>query len=474
MGVANPIWLWGMFGLMVPIAIHLLSRKDMRVIHVGSLRHLEHTTTRQAIRIHLNAYLLLALRCLIVALAAMILAGVYLSNQTISTRWLLVEGNLGQETKWRSFIDSLEAEGYESRRLQEGFPLVAENEEDHSIPDYWKLYQQLSDMQLDRCIVISHDRIVGFSGSQPSRNANITWLTAPSKSARFVLIAARTPGDSVVMRVGQSNETLTSFQTLRLPASQERAAMHAWSDASNEMDTLATAPRTNVPASDVALFNNVLPPVRVVLSGTTIADEERRVIRAAVRAIDENGILRVALNETHPSDVSEGDWLIWLSADEPPASKITNVIRRSPDLQGTEVRTTAGRHNAPLIVRAQPCGHRAQGAGGNEKIPDVADEADVSNCWTITQLLTPSAALSARFTLQLATLLLDDANRKLNGTARPHDRRQLPDTEIFSAQAVTAAKRSSPEKRGSAGDVLAIVLVLLLATERFIANRQQL
>ena len=45
MGVANPIWLWGMLGLMVPIAIHLLSRKDMRVIHVLSLPRLTRSSS---------------------------------------------------------------------------------------------------------------------------------------------------------------------------------------------------------------------------------------------------------------------------------------------------------------------------------------------------------------------------------------------------------------------------------------------
>ena len=250
--------------------------------------------------------------------------------------------------------------------------------------------------------------------------------------------------------------------------------MQTWSDASNETDTIESATGANLQARDVTLLNKVMRPVRVVLSGTTIADEERRVIRAALRAIDENGFMPIELTEIKPGEVRQGDWLIWLSSDEPPASQIANVIFKSRDFQAAEMLPANGRLNTPLIVRARQCGNTIQGANGKDKTPGVSAVTAGGNCWIITQPLTPSTALSGQFTLQLATLLLNDANRQLNLTARQHDHRQLPETETFSTQLATATHRNSSEKKGSAGDVLAIVLVALLATERFIANRQQL
>src|SRR4030095_14398281 len=112
MGVVNPIWLWGLTGLALPIAIHLLSRKDVRVIRIGSLRHLENAITRQAIRIRLHAYGLLALRCLIVTLITLLLAGLYFTGDTKDVRWLLIESGLEQSAHWRIVIDSLQAAGY--------------------------------------------------------------------------------------------------------------------------------------------------------------------------------------------------------------------------------------------------------------------------------------------------------------------------------------------------------------------------
>ena len=46
MQFVNAIWLWGLTGLIIPIGIHLLSRKQGKVIRFGSIRHLDETSTR--------------------------------------------------------------------------------------------------------------------------------------------------------------------------------------------------------------------------------------------------------------------------------------------------------------------------------------------------------------------------------------------------------------------------------------------
>lgn len=475
MGVANPIWLWGLLGLTVPVIIHLLSRKDMRVIRVGSLRHLEQATTRQSIRIHLHAYLLLALRCLIVALVTMIVAGLYLSKRSHATQWLVVEESLERDESWRSVIDSLEAQGYEARRLQPGFPLLSRTGEDHAVPDYWLLAEQLSDLQLDRCVVISLTRLVGFAGERPRQKANISWLSASPDSTRFVLIAHRAPGDSVVMRTGRSNETQTTYETVRLPSNEARAAIRAWSGTPPASD-VSSPPNNGTLAEDtVEITTKNMHPVRVVVSGTAIAEEERRVMSAALRAIDGNGILPIEVKEVQPGDLPEADWLIWLSADQPPPNQITNFIGRSREVATTAVTTTTLRYDAPLLTRDWQCSSIPQESEKNEDTSSSADAVRVRNCWVITQPLTVSAAVRGQLTLRLATLLLGDANRKLNRTARLQDQRRMPDTEVFSKHPSGTTARITPsgEKETSA-QLLAVLLVALLATERFIANRQQL
>ena len=47
MELINPIWLWGLTGLMIPVGIHLLSRREGKIIKIGSIRHLDETNSKQ-------------------------------------------------------------------------------------------------------------------------------------------------------------------------------------------------------------------------------------------------------------------------------------------------------------------------------------------------------------------------------------------------------------------------------------------
>ncbi|MBP9924506.1 MAG: BatA domain-containing protein, partial [Cyclobacteriaceae bacterium] len=71
---AQPIFLWALTALAIPIGIHLLSRKEGKVVKMGSLRHLRETSTQQFKGIKLNELLLLALRCLLIILFVGLLA----------------------------------------------------------------------------------------------------------------------------------------------------------------------------------------------------------------------------------------------------------------------------------------------------------------------------------------------------------------------------------------------------------------
>ncbi|NBP69377.1 MAG: hypothetical protein EBU52_11590, partial [Cytophagia bacterium] len=44
---SNPAMLWSLLGISIPIAIHLLSRKEGKVIPLGSIRYLEESPSQQ-------------------------------------------------------------------------------------------------------------------------------------------------------------------------------------------------------------------------------------------------------------------------------------------------------------------------------------------------------------------------------------------------------------------------------------------
>ena len=83
MMLTQSAWLWGLVALALPVAIHLLSRKEGRVVPLGSLRHLRETTSQQFRGIKLNEYLLLALRILLLILFVLLLAGLFWKNSCL-------------------------------------------------------------------------------------------------------------------------------------------------------------------------------------------------------------------------------------------------------------------------------------------------------------------------------------------------------------------------------------------------------
>src|SRR6478735_8889858 len=98
MAFANPIWLWGFSALSIPLAIHLLSRKEGKVIAMGSLRHLKDANTQQFKSLRLNEIVLLLLRSLIIILLVLFLSGLQI-HKTSKQKWVLVENELRDDTQ---------------------------------------------------------------------------------------------------------------------------------------------------------------------------------------------------------------------------------------------------------------------------------------------------------------------------------------------------------------------------------------
>src|SRR5690349_19991703 len=100
MKIADPILLWTLGGLAIPIAIQLLSRKEGRVLKLGSLRHVQGTSTQQFRGIRLNEVPLLVVRCILIGLFCFIVAGLFFAGAR-ETKWVVVEKGLDQQPRIR-------------------------------------------------------------------------------------------------------------------------------------------------------------------------------------------------------------------------------------------------------------------------------------------------------------------------------------------------------------------------------------
>ena len=112
----NSLLLFGLLGISIPIIIHLLNRKSSRVVQWGAMRFLRDSITNRTRKIQLEEALLLACRCLLVALLGLALARPFVQgDSSIPWRLLLPLGLLAvagfgasfalwREVKWRRWL----------------------------------------------------------------------------------------------------------------------------------------------------------------------------------------------------------------------------------------------------------------------------------------------------------------------------------------------------------------------------------
>ena len=112
----NPLLLFGLLGILIPIIIHLLNRRSNRVIEWGAMDFLFQSLAIRNRRIQLEEALLMAARCLLVGLLALALVRPFVQPGS-TVPWLLVlpmlllgvvglgvATTLQNEKKWRNII----------------------------------------------------------------------------------------------------------------------------------------------------------------------------------------------------------------------------------------------------------------------------------------------------------------------------------------------------------------------------------
>lgn len=277
---AQPLYLWALTGLAIPIGIHLLSRKEGKVVKMGSLRHLRETSTQQFKGIKLNELLLLALRCLLIILFVGMLAG-FQWKDAGAKRWLLVEPGLENQQQVKSIADSLVSEGYEQRSLQSGFPVQRQTSTEEL--NYWRIISELKNENLERVIVFSRSEIKDFQGLRVAMPEEIKWITIPAEPNQFVLRATEKDNQFSV-RKGFTSSDKVYFETEVVKSLADSVA---------------------------------ISPVQKI-SVTVVHDEthgqELQIIRAALLAIQETIPVELLINEiTTTQNLTPSDWVIWLS-----------------------------------------------------------------------------------------------------------------------------------------------------------------
>ncbi len=295
--IENPFFLWTLGGLAIPIAIHLLSRKEGKVIRLGSIRHVQETSTQQFRGIRLNEVALLILRCALIATLTLFLAGVSIPS-TRESKWVVVEKGLETQPRIKTIIDSLTAEGYDPHWLVAGFPDLQDTLSEGQRINYRDLVLKLEKEVITSMIVLATNNPESFHGVRVPMGENIRWISQPTGSVDYTLLSVRIKNDSLIRRVGHSDATATT--------------MHY----SNEPD--AKFPEIAQPIISVEIFADKK------------YDRDKKIIKAALLAL--NGMSPVKISIEENSTLSKTtDWRIWLSDKSAPTEK---VIALRPNDEG--------------------------------------------------------------------------------------------------------------------------------------------
>lgn len=343
MQFANPIWLWALAGLSIPVGIHLLSRKEGKVIRIGSLRHLQETNTQQFKGIRLNEIILLLLRCALIILFVLLISGLsFNSSKKTKTNWVLVEEGLESKPEIKSQLDIFKKQGYELHWLTTEFPLVDDSSSVSSSLQYWNIVEQLKSQNFSDAIVFSKSKINGFKGMRPPLPSNIRWISVPLEPKDYTLNAI-VINDSIVVRTGHTNSDITHFTTQTFPVSD-------WNELRILPDTL-----------------------KVVLVSDDLHLYDKKIVLAALNVIGQSFPIHLEVSHATPEKFKPydyQDWCIWLANRPLSDSVLVNTLYLNPDLEEN------------LLLQ--------------KKV----------NRWAITKRLNEEIALNDNLTIQLASLLI--------------------------------------------------------------------
>ena len=417
MQLTEPTYLWALLGLLIPLAIHLLSRKAGKVVKVGSIRHLMDANTRKFSSLRFNEYLLFSLRSLSVVLLVLILSGLIWGNKKTQSKWVLLETETRQVPALQKSLDSLVEAGYELRYWATGFPLL---EETPSLPAKYASYPQLLN-ELEQtgveAIIYTRNRLAAFQGQQLALSNQIRWLQLPGRKRQANLQAVRLTGDSVLVLRGITGPDQSSFfhSIKNIPLDQTHLnAGYAGTD---------------------ELAIETLPPIRILILKTAETDRQTKLLKAAILALKEVSGRKITLSE---------------ATIMPDSLKQYDVVVNARPRPGLANSTTKWIH-----FSEHPKGPVSQQTG-----PDT---------WTIRQDLDRQAIMRENLLVSLGGIFFQD--EELTKRIRDWDERTI-DESLFFKQAPKVVQAGSL-KAQSMDKWLILALILLFITERILAFYRQ-
>ncbi len=409
MSFVNPSWLWALSALLVPLTIHLLSRKEGKVIPVGSLRHLKDANTQQFKSLRLNEILLFILRCLLIILVVFFISGLQKQKST-QQNWVMLEEDLKDNPQAKSLADSLIKEGFELHELSTNSsnPAIANT-------SYWSLSEQLQIQGISEAVIISSARASDFKGARVQRPASVQWITLPVIPKDYLIAATQKTKDSVSIRTG----------------SLQNESTHYTSNAASVFPGQKIF-KTNTDSITI----NSPDTITITLASDADFSYDRKIILASFYAIQKNGSAQLIIKESGTDILSKdinSNWLIWLSEKPLPESNSSVIFYHT--------------NSSTLLLQQQS-----------------------NSTWQLSKRLNEEVALNENLVVELAKIISSDKEQwKI---ANKKDQRTMPEEMMWSAPSGESKQGAIAFAFSPLDNVLIVLILLIWVAERMISYKR--
>jgi hypothetical protein len=315
MSFAHPLYLWTLLGLLVPIAIHLWSKKEAKTIKIGSVQLLSESTSKQSSSIQLNEFWLLLLRMLIVSLLSMILAKPqWNSKDENSSLTYVVEPLLTQNKDFMSRLDSL-AEGQEIRLLEKDFPILeygSKDEKANKLIDYWSLASEMNFLKTDSIVVFTNGYAKGLRGSRPETSHDVKWIIVEAAQKAEKPLVAYRKEKNLQLYSSVSNSFQTDISSKNISLGSEYAL-------NLEGDSLLIVNQNSLSKVQVV----VQEPIEISLYYADSLVKDKRYLEVAFATLSQYLDRKINVDSKSDSlatETEQAELTIWLSEKSMPSS----------------------------------------------------------------------------------------------------------------------------------------------------------
>ncbi len=296
---ANPSYLWALLGLLVPLAIHLWSKKEAKTIKIGSIQLLDESNSRQSSSIQLNEWFLLLLRMLIVALLVLLMAGPQWRTKGDKNQvTYLVETSLANEASISAILDSLQ-DNSPVFLLEETFPewrADMDYKNESELPNYWQLVQKMDSLSSDSIVVFTKALVEGIKSMRPTTQKKIHWVVMGPEETQDQPLMAVNHKTGVELITASSSGKVTKIK---------KEVLDEGFEINNDSLRLLTEEQQTVPLK-------TLDTVQIHLYVAEGFEREEKYIEASFRALSTFLKQEIVVQKEVEPTTDRADLNIWL------------------------------------------------------------------------------------------------------------------------------------------------------------------